>query len=97
MKKIISVCGLLCNECNYFGYKCQGCYSVQGETFWSKEVMPDKICPLYKCSRKESMYNNCGQCEELPCEKFVELKDPDISDEQHKKSINERVARLINI
>jgi len=39
-------------------------------------------------------YNSCGQCSELPCNKFIDLKDPEISDEQHYKSIDERASRL---
>lgn len=97
MNKIISACGLLCEDCDYFNNDCQGCYIVKGSTFWAKEIMPDKICPLYKCSIIDRKYNNCGQCSELPCQKFIDLKDPNISDERHNKSIDERVSRLKRI
>jgi hypothetical protein len=56
--------------------------------------MRDKLCPLYKCATIDKRYKNCGQCAELPCKKFTDLKDPNISNEQHHKSINERVSRL---
>ena len=93
MDQILSTCGLLCNECDYFNNACQGCHAVKGATFWAKE-MPDKLCPLFKCSVIDRKYSSCGQCAELPCKKFTDLKDPNISEEQHVKSINERVARL---
>jgi len=93
MDQILSVCGLICNECEYFKTNCQGCYSVKGSTFWVKE-MPDKICPLYRCAINDNQYNNCGQCSQLPCKTFREFKDPNLSDEQNEKSLAERVTRL---
>jgi hypothetical protein len=94
MSQMLSACGLLCSECNFFNNACQGCHAVKGATFWAKEMMPDRICPLYKCSVIDKKFGNCGQCAELPCKKFIDLKDPNISDEQHIQSINERVSRL---
>lgn len=94
MNQIISACGLLCNECDYFNTNCKGCYNVKGSTFWAIKATPAKICPLYKCSIIDKNYNNCGQCAELPCGKFKDLKDPNISEEQHDTSISERVSRL---
>ncbi|HOT45475.1 MAG TPA: DUF3795 domain-containing protein [Spirochaetota bacterium] len=94
MSQIISACGLLCNECGFFGKRCDGCCAVKGETFWAKKATPDRICPLYKCSVVERKYDNCGRCAELPCGKFTGLKDPNISEEQHARSIQERVSRL---
>ena len=94
MNQLLSVCGLLCNDCGYFSRECNGCYAVRGQTFWAKQIMPEKICPLYKCAVIDKKYNNCGECPELPCKKFTDLKDPDISDERHKKSISERISRL---
>ncbi len=94
MDQIISACGLLCNECRYFNADCGGCYSVKGSTFWAKSMMPDNICPLYKCSVMDKQFSHCGQCPDLPCKKFNDLKDPNISEEQHEKLISERVSRL---
>jgi hypothetical protein len=95
MNQILSACGLLCNECNYYiNNTCQGCHMVKGSTFWAQESMPDKICPLYKCAIIDKKYKNCGQCIELPCKKFTDLKDPNITDEQHIQSVNKRISRL---
>lgn len=94
MSQIISVCGLICNECNFFAKECKGCYETKGATFWANEVMPDKLCPLYKCAVFSKEFNNCGECSELPCIIFNELKDPNISEEEHKKSLEERVSVL---
>jgi len=81
MNQILSACGLLCDKCEYFDNHCGGCYTVKGSTFWAKEAMPDRICPLYKCSVIDHKYNHCGQCVELPCKKFTDLRDPNISEE----------------
>jgi hypothetical protein len=93
MSQTVSVCGMLCGKCD-FKKTCPGCYTVKGSTFWAKEAMPDKTCPLYKCAVIEKKYRTCGQCSEVPCKKFIDLRDPNISVEQHKKSIDERVSRL---
>jgi len=39
-------------------------------------------------------YKSCGDCPELPCKTFHELKDPNISEEEHIKSIGTRVRAL---
>jgi len=91
---MLSPCGLLCTDCEYLNQSCNGCDAVQGSPFWTLEIFPDKICPLYRCAIKEKEYDSCGQCPELPCRSFNELKDPDITMEQHIKSVEERVARL---
>ena len=94
MNSILSACGLLCNQCEYFGEDCRGCHSGLGSPFCAKDMMPDKMCPLYKCAVIEKNYHHCGDCAELPCKKFTDLKDPGISAEQHNQSVQERVLRL---
>ena len=93
---IISACGLICNECEYFGQTCNGCMSVKGQTFWAKEHMPNKTCPLYNCSVNDREYKHCGDCLELPCKMFREMKDPASTDEQHQESLKRRVEILRN-
>jgi hypothetical protein len=94
MEKILSVCGLLCNECKHYKKECNSCHVIRGSTFWAKEMMPDKVCPIFKCCFINKKFINCGQCKDLPCKIFDELKDPNLSDEQHHESIRERVIRL---
>ena len=91
---ILSACGLKCDECEFFNTTCTGCMSVKGSTFWAKEMMPNKTCPLYDCSVNTKKFNNCGDCAELPCKMFREMKDPNSTDEEHQKSIQARVAAL---
>lgn len=91
--QILSACGILCNECNFFGKECQGCIQQLGKPFWTVEY---KIpaCPLYDCSVNERKYKNCGDCAELPCKTYREMKDPNSTEEEHQQSIIDRVKRL---
>jgi hypothetical protein len=90
----LSACGLICDECQFFNTTCKGCINVKGSTFWAKEMMPGKVCPLYDCSVNSKKLLNCGGCEELPCKMFRDMKDPNTSDEEHQKSIAKRVLVL---
>jgi hypothetical protein len=91
---ILSACGLLCDECEFYNKTCTGCINVKGSTFWAKEMMPSKVCPMYDCAVNKKGYKNCGDCSELPCKLFLDMKDPNCSDEEHRKSIGVRVSRL---
>ncbi len=92
--KTLSNCGLVCADCEFYEKTCTGCYAVQGSTFWAKEMMPDKVCPLYKCAVNDRGYESCGDCGELPCATFIQMKDPALSDEEHQKMLLVRVKRL---
>jgi hypothetical protein len=91
---IVSSCGLICDECPYFGKPCTGCRDVKGQTFWAKEMMPNRTCALYDCAVNVRHLHDCGGCAELPCARFVELKDPNVSEEEHKAGLVRRVAAL---
>lgn len=93
----LSTCGLVCDECEFFGKTCDGCVAVKGQTFWAKEMMPNKTCPLYHCAVHEKGYNHCGDCAEVPCATFLNMKDPNSTEEEHQKSLKERVGRLKNL
>ena len=91
---VLSTCGLICDECEFFGNKCNGCKAVKGQTFWALEMMPNKTCPLYNCGVNDRGYRDCGDCTELPCKMFREMKDPNSTDAQHQESLVKRVAVL---
>jgi hypothetical protein len=67
---------------------------MTGKPFWTTEATENGICPLYDCSINKKMFNNCGECSDLPCKIFIDLKDPSISDSEHQKSIKQRVTNL---
>lgn len=94
MGQLLSACGLFCDECNFYNNGCTGCYAVDGSTFWAVQFVPEKVCALYNCSVNKNKFGSCGQCSELPCKMFKEQKDPSTSEEEHLKSIEERVSRL---
>jgi hypothetical protein len=94
---ILSACGLICSECEFFGKTCNGCHAVKGQTFWALEHMPSKVCPLYDCSLNKRGYKDCGDCAEVPCKTFREMKDPNSTEEEHQRSLLERVGRLRSV
>ena len=89
---MISACGLLCGECEFYEKSCEGCDNIKGVVFW----MNGDICPFYKCAVVEHELKNCGDCSEIPCDMFYKIKDPNITEEKHLESINKRVSRLKN-
>ena len=91
---ILSACGLICDECPSYGKECDGCKTVKGQTFWAKEMMLDQTCPLFNCSVNTKGLQSCGGCQELPCQLFREMKDPNSTDEEHQLSLIQRVERL---
>lgn len=91
---ILSACGLKCDECEYYNVKCDGCHSVKGSTFWAVEMMPTKTCPLYDCSVNRKGFRDCGDCAEIPCSTFLQMKDPAASEEEHLRMIDVRVSLL---
>lgn len=91
---LLSSCGLICDECEFYGKQCKGCIAVQGQTFWAMENMPNKTCPLYHCAVNEHGYKSCGECAELPCKMFREMKDPNSTEEEHQQSLIQRADRL---
>jgi hypothetical protein len=97
METLVSACGLNCSLCSWYPNTCSGCHSVKGSTFWAKEALPNKTCVLYSCAVNDKGYTDCGECDELPCKRFFELKDPNTSQEEHLASIQMRAARLKGI
>jgi len=91
---MVSACGLMCNECPFFNNQCSGCFKVEGKTFWAIDHLPEKVCPLFDCSINQKGFSSCGDCSELPCQKYNDLRDPSISEEEHIASISKRVEVL---
>jgi hypothetical protein len=91
---VLSACGLICDECEFFNKSCTGCINVKGSTFWAKEMMPSKVCPLFDCSVNKKGFRDCGDCSELPCKMFREMKDPNTTEEEHLRLLSVRAERL---
>lgn len=91
---LLSACGLDCEKCEFFSTQCDGCHKVKGETFWAKDHLEAKVCPIYDCSSNKNHFSSCANCSDLPCKIFWNLKDPNISEEEHLQSISLRVKNL---
>ena len=87
------VCGLFCGACEFLGEKCQGCGYVNGRPFWTTQL-PSGVCPIHDCCRNLKQLESCGLCEELPCKIFLELRDPNLSDEEFQRSLRDREKAL---
>lgn len=89
---MLSVCGVDCGGCSYHGKECAGCSEVQGNVFWVQYINAD-CCPIYQCVREKQLAS-CGQCGDIPCKTWYELKDPQWSEAEHQESIKKRLAAL---
>ena len=101
MNKNISVCGIdcaaVCDECSSMHDElkkdpCKGCNEMKGKIFWTKLMNMD-TCPIYTCV-KEKDIEHCGECEKLPCEIHLNMRDPNRSVEEHQQGIENRVLLL---
>ena len=58
-------CGIYCGECEYReSTNCPGCIQAMGNPFWGE-------CPVATCCLAKGL-ENCGWCDEFPCEQLVE-------------------------
>jgi hypothetical protein len=83
------VCGIFCGDCGYLGKDCTGCGYMDGKPFWTAQI-PTGICPLHDCCRNQKQMEHCGLCDDFPCQMFLELRDPDMSDEEFQSSLKAR-------
>lgn len=96
MKNHIAPCGVDCNQCPAYEKECIGCNEVKGKAEWVPDIGLE-TCPLYQCSVNEHHYRTCAECEQVPCQKFREMRDPSMSDEEFVKSIQDRLEVLENL
>ena len=80
-KKIETVCGYSCSECDHLGCECHGCGITKGKPFWT-DYAGVECCPVYDCCVNERKLPHCGKCPELMCERFTRFKDPDRSEKE---------------
>lgn len=92
-EKNVPVCGLYCGSCDFFGKQCKGCGYVAGKPFWTAQI-PTGICPLHDCCSNKKRLEHCGLCEDFPCNIFLELRDPSMSNEEFQESLAVRQKAL---
>lgn len=89
----LTICGIDCTECREFGASCQGCNSIEGKVFWSQYLGLD-TCPMYHCCKDEKHLAHCGKCNDLPCNIYIETRDPEMDEAAHKAAIIKQVKAL---
>ena len=84
-KNYASVCGIYCGNCSFLGEQCKGCGYVNGKPFWATQI-PSGVCPIHDCCNNQKQLEHCGMCDDFPCNIFLELRDPNMSDDEFQKS-----------
>ncbi len=92
-EKKVSPCGTICSDCKDYQRDCAGCSELEGKVYWTNYVNM-KICPLYDCPINKHKYKTCAKCKNVPCKKWRDLKDPNISDEVFDNEVKERLVVL---
>lgn len=69
---LLAPCGSYCETCEFLKRKekpsCLGCGNQLGRIFWGE-------CKLYACVKSKGE-NHCGDCQDFPCDLFVNQFDP---------------------
>ena len=92
-KKIETVCGCSCSDCDHHGKECPGCEAVKGKPFWTAYVNAE-CCPVYQCCTYERKLPHCGKCPELMCERFTRFRNPEMSEEETRTVLLSREQEL---
>jgi len=92
MEKIISCCGVVCSECEYFPNNCKGCPEIKGNVYWLKHT-GENICSIYQCCVNEKQFPHCGMCSNVPCYLY-ERGDPTKTAEENRKILEKQISQL---
>lgn len=79
-KMEINPCGTYCGNCEDYGVVCDGCRNRNGKPIWYHLYSKKEPCSYYTCVEKNT-YHDCSQCQQVPCSKFFEYPDPNMSDD----------------
>ncbi len=60
-------CGVYCGACPSFGRTCRGCGSEDRD----QKRTSKWGCKLRRCCHEDKDLDHCGQCDELPCRKYI--------------------------
>ncbi|MCK9631545.1 MAG: DUF3795 domain-containing protein [Methanoregula sp.] len=73
-KKIETVCGYSCSDCDHHGKECTGCEKTRGKPFWTAFIGIEN-CAIYDCCKNERKFPHCGKCPDLMCGRFDRIRD----------------------
>jgi len=86
-RKIRTVCGYSCSDCEHYSMECPGCPKTKGKPFWTAYIGIDR-CAIYDCCTHERKFPHCGKCPDLMCERYNRIRDtPGITEEQVQASL----------
>lgn len=89
----ISICGIECTKCKEYQKSCKGCAECGGAVTWTR-YYGIKVCAIYQCAILDKKLNSCGDCDQMPCDKWYATKDPSYTKEEFQQNIEERVKRI---
>ena len=89
----MSCCGVICSECEFFPTDCGGCPDIKGKAFWLQFTEED-ICGIYDCCIQQKGFKHCGHCSELPCNLFLESKDPTKTKAENEGILAKQIQQL---
>ncbi len=87
----VTCCGSACRTCGCYGSLCKGCNETRGRVFHAPE---GRACPIYACAVEQKELKSCKTCGSLPCEIWMQTKDPSMSQEAFERNVKERAERL---
>lgn len=70
-----AVCCLFCGSCINLGNGCEDRDDVKEKPFWT-ELIGIGISPVYDCCVNTRHYGHCGECSELLCDRYDQVKNP---------------------
>ncbi len=88
----LTVCGMDCSACTFYGKLCFGCNESSGKVFHAN----GKACAVYACCTNKHRFATCASCDQLPCDIWQTTRDPSMTDEQFQESIRTRFANLMS-
>ncbi len=79
-RKIETVCGYSCSDCEHYTKECPGCTKTKGKPFWTAYAGIDQ-CAIFQCCTTERKFPHCGKCPDLMCDRFNRIKeDPNLNE-----------------
>lgn len=94
MEKIVSCCGVVCSDCEYYPASCTGCPDIRGKVFWLSYT-GEEICQIYRCCVEEHVLPHCGKCSKLPCAQYTEGEgDPTKTPEENAEIYKQQLKLL---
>lgn len=87
----LSVCGTDCSNCYCYGKMCTGCNECEGKVFHAPE---GKACAIYDCTVNGKGMKSCGECSKVPCDIWMNTRDPKFSDKEFEDNVKMRIEAL---